>query len=50
MIGLLVYGSLLNTKEINLYDYIIEDIIPVKIESYKRSFNLLPSVRVGVGK
>lgn len=50
MFGLITYGSLLHEKEINKYDSLIEDIIPVEIVGYKRSFNLLPSVRVGIGK
>jgi len=49
MFGLVVYGSLLNKEEIYLYECSIEDIIPVKISNYKRSFNLLPSVRIGIG-
>jgi len=49
MFGLVVYGSLLNKKEIYLYDCSILDIVPVKISNYKRSFNLLPSVRIGIG-
>lgn len=49
MFGLIVYGSLLHKDEIYKYDCEIENIIPVKVLDYKRSFNLLPSVRVGVG-
>ena len=49
MFGLIVYGSLLHKDEINKYDSMIEDIIPVKVLDYKRSFNLLPAVRIGVG-
>jgi len=49
MFGLIVYGSLLHKNEINKYDSLIEDIIPVRVLNYKRSFNLLPAVRVGIG-
>ncbi|OUR71748.1 hypothetical protein A9Q76_04970 [Arcobacter sp. 31_11_sub10_T18] len=49
MFGLIVYGSLLHKNEIYKYDCSIMDIIPVKVLQYKRSFNLLPSVRVGIG-
>ena len=49
MFGLIVYGSLMHQDEIEKYDSLIHDIIPVNILEYKRSFNLLPSVRVGVG-
>ena len=49
MFGLIVYGSLLHKDEINKYNSIIEDIVPVKVLDYKRSFNLLPLVRVGIG-
>jgi len=49
MFGLVVYGSLLHKNEINKYDSTIENIIPVKVLDYKRSFNLLPSVRKGIG-
>ncbi len=49
MFGLIVYGSLLHKNEIYKYDCSIFDIIPVKVLHYKRSFNLLPSVRVGIG-
>ncbi|NQY93992.1 MAG: hypothetical protein HRT43_07490, partial [Campylobacteraceae bacterium] len=49
MFALIVYGSLMNKNEIYKYDCVIEDIIPIKVLHYKRSFNLLPSVRVGIG-
>lgn len=49
MFGLIVYGSLLHKDEIYKYDSTIEDIIPVKVSDYKRSFNLLPSARKGIG-
>jgi len=49
MFGLIVYGSLIHKDEIYKYDCNISDIIPVTVYNYKRSFNLLPSVRVGVG-
>ena len=49
MIGLIVYGSLLHKNEIYRYDCKIKIITKVKINNYKRCFNLLPSVRVGIG-
>lgn len=49
MFGLIVYGSLLHKEEISKYDSLIENIIPIKVSSYKRSFNLLPARRVGIG-
>jgi len=49
MFGLIVYGSLLHTNEIDKYPYKIKEIIPINIHNFKRCFNLLPSDRVGIG-
>ena len=49
MIGLLVYGSLVNPMEIADQDLGLNQAIPVRVNTYRRIFNQTPSWRVGHG-
>ncbi len=49
MIGLIVYGSLLHKDEISKYKSKVKQVIKIKVLNHKRCFNLLPSVRIGIG-
>lgn len=49
MIGLLVYGSLINIKELEKYSLSAKTYIPVRINGYKRIFNQEPSWRRNEG-
>lgn len=50
MVGIIIYGSLLNKKELLKHNIPILSSIPVKLLNYKRVFNQKPSWRKGDGK
>lgn len=49
MVGIIVYGSLLNSAELADHDLSTEHVVPVKVRGYKRLFNQKPSWRIGTG-
>ncbi len=50
MIGIIVYGSLIDTNETTLQGLETIDAVPVRLKGYRRSFNLKPSWRKGSGR
>jgi len=50
MLGIITYGSLINTQEIEKQQDDPTHIIPVKLETFKRSFNQRPAWRKSTGE
>ena len=50
MVGIIVYGSLIDANETASQDLGVIDSFPVKVMGYRRSFNLMPSWREGSGR
>ncbi len=50
MLGIITYGSLINPQETEGMDSPPIHIIPLKLDTFKRSFNQQPAWRQGIGK
>lgn len=50
MLGIITYGSLINTQEVERQQPTPAQVIPIKLETYKRSFNQRPAWRESTGQ